>query len=88
MALKNYKFAIAVNLYSEYDINKGIFCKELTKIIYERIGDLRLLDEILPKDLSKILGIQTPILSRIERGETKAISNELVIKLQIILVFQ
>ena len=54
---------------------------ELPGGIHERIGDLRTAAGISQKDLSKALGIQPSVLSRIERGETKAISHELVIKI-------
>lgn len=54
---------------------------ELPGGIHERIGNLRTAAGISQKDLSKALGVQPSILSRIERGETKAISHELVIKI-------
>ena len=49
--------------------------------IHERLGDLRNGTGKSQKEVADDLGIQASVLSRIERGETKTVSHDLVIKL-------
>lgn len=49
--------------------------------IYQRLSDLRNGTGKSQKEVADDLGIQASVLSRIERGETKAVSHDLVIKL-------
>lgn len=49
--------------------------------IHERLGDLRNGTGKSQKEVADDLGIPASVLSRIERGETKTVSHDLVIKL-------
>lgn len=53
--------------------------------IHQRLCDLRNGTGKSQKEVADELNIQASVLSRIERGETKSVSHDLIIKLTLIL---
>ena len=74
--LENCGFAIGV-----VKCRKGDDIMYLPGTINERIGDLRTGKGLSQKELCKLIDIAPSQLSRIENGETKAISSDILIKL-------
>ena len=86
--LKNCKLAIVETGQIRYDIGKGIDFEGMIYMlalpadnICQRIIDLRNGTGKSQKEVADALGITASVLSRLERGETKFISHDLIIAL-------